>query len=185
MTPVATPGDALRAAARAAPGEPALVGDRGTLTWAELADRAQRAATSLRALSARARPEGEPPRPHAVGLRPDRDDVIVLLAHALAGIPVLPLHPAPHLAHNLLERGGRGGHLQSCANGCSPRICLPSNRRDLAVLPEETSGRYWASSRRRRCLITWAGQRTPLVEFAGLLQQRVSLSAPFDAFQAS
>jgi hypothetical protein len=27
-------------------------------------------------------------------LRPDRDDVIVLLAHAVAGIPLLPLHPA-------------------------------------------------------------------------------------------
>lgn len=50
MTPVATPRDALRAAARAAPGEPALVGDRGTLTWAELADRAQRARLNAYAL---------------------------------------------------------------------------------------------------------------------------------------
>ena len=29
-----------------------------------------------------------------MALRPDRDEIVVLLAHALAGIPLLPLHPA-------------------------------------------------------------------------------------------
>lgn len=87
----ATLGDALRDAAREAPGRPALVGDAGTLTWAELAERVAAVAAGLRAL---AEPDGGPPRPNALALRPDRDDVVVLLAHASAGIPLVPLHPA-------------------------------------------------------------------------------------------
>ncbi|MBK6787531.1 MAG: AMP-binding protein [Rubrivivax sp.] len=108
-----TLGDALRSAARHAPGDAALVGDDGTLTWAALAENVDRVAATLRALVAAdggafegtprgagegaiegRRTGGAAPRPHAVALRPDRDDVIVLLAHAVAGIPLLPLHPA-------------------------------------------------------------------------------------------
>ncbi len=117
MPPPLTLGDALRSAARHAPGEVALVGDGGALTWAALADRVELVAATLRAVvaadgeaiegtiegttegtsegaSERRRTRGTAPRPHAVALRPDRDDVIVLLAHAVAGIPLLPLHPA-------------------------------------------------------------------------------------------
>ena len=83
-----TLGDALRAAAAAAPAAPALVGDAGTLSWGELAQRVERVAAGLR----RGLAAGAPP--HAVMLRPERDDLIVLLAHALAGIALLPLHPA-------------------------------------------------------------------------------------------
>ena len=113
MRPALTLGDALRSAARHAPGDAALVGDGGTLTWAALAENVDRVAATLRALVAAdggafegtprgagegaiegRRTGGAAPRPHAVALRPDRDDVIVLLAHAVAGIPLLPLHPA-------------------------------------------------------------------------------------------
>jgi O-succinylbenzoic acid--CoA ligase len=83
-----TLGAQLRRAARVAGAEPALVGDFGSLSWAELARRAQALAQGLQAFAA-----GDQ-RPHAVSLKPDRDDVVVLLAHALAGIPLLPLHPA-------------------------------------------------------------------------------------------
>jgi O-succinylbenzoic acid--CoA ligase len=113
MRPALTLGDALRSAARHAPGDAALVGDGGTLTWAALAENVDRVVTTLRALAAAdgeavegthrgagdgaieaRRTSGAAPRPHAIALRPDRDDVIVLLAHAVAGIPLLPLHPA-------------------------------------------------------------------------------------------
>jgi O-succinylbenzoic acid--CoA ligase len=113
MRPSLTLGDALRSAARHAPGDAALVGDGGTLTWAALAEDVDRVATTLRALVAAdeeaveaahrgagagtidgRHTSGATPRPHAIALRPDRDDVIVLLAHAAAGIPLLPLHPA-------------------------------------------------------------------------------------------
>lgn len=105
MRPSLTLGDALRSAARHLPGEAALVGDSGTLTWAALAEHVDLVATTLRALAtadeaatdgARERlcKSAAAPRPHAVALRPDRDDVVVLLAHAVAGIPLLPLHPA-------------------------------------------------------------------------------------------
>jgi o-succinylbenzoate---CoA ligase len=94
----ATVGAALRNAAREVPGGAALVGDSGTLSWAELATQVEQVAARVLALA------GDPacddfdgtasPRPHAISLRPDRDDVIALLAHAAAGIPLLPLHPA-------------------------------------------------------------------------------------------
>ena len=94
--PGATLGSALLAAARSAPGAPALVGDHGTLSWAELSARVQSVARRLIVLAGAggAVEAGRTPRPHALALRPDRDDVVVLLAHALAGIPLLPLHPA-------------------------------------------------------------------------------------------
>ncbi|KAA5597220.1 class I adenylate-forming enzyme family protein [Blastochloris sulfoviridis] len=85
----ATLADVLFAAARAAPAAPALVGEAGTLGFGELAARVEAVAAGLRALE---RPDA--PRPHALALRPDRDDVIALLAHAVAGIPILPLHPS-------------------------------------------------------------------------------------------
>ncbi len=97
---VATVGDALRNAARQAPGEAALIGDSGTLSWAGLAARVEQVAAGLRAL---ATADGDAEdradtaassRAHALTLRPDRDDLVVLLAHATAGIPLLPLHPA-------------------------------------------------------------------------------------------
>ncbi len=47
-----TLGDALRSAARHAPGDAALVGDDGTLTWAALAENVDRVAATLRALVA-------------------------------------------------------------------------------------------------------------------------------------
>lgn len=94
----ATLGEALRQAAHRAPAAPALVGDFGSLSWAELAASARQVAVQLRRLAATHQRDlaapAAPPRPHALSLRPDRDDVIVLLAHALAGIPLLPLHPA-------------------------------------------------------------------------------------------
>lgn len=83
-----TLGAMLSRAARLVGGEPALVGAFGHLSWASLAARAQSLARCLQALAAVDR------RPHALSLKPDRDDVIVLLAHAWAGIPLLPLHPA-------------------------------------------------------------------------------------------
>ncbi len=87
-------GAALQRAARLAPGEPALVGDAGTLPWAALWARVQAVAARLQAMSELAREPGAPARPHALALQPGPDDVVVLLAHALAGIPLLPLHPA-------------------------------------------------------------------------------------------
>lgn len=95
--PLTTLGDALRQAARRAPGAPALVGDAGTYTWAALAERVECVAATLRSIVAAdpdADAEAAAPRPHAMALRPDRDDVVVLLAHAVAGIALLPLHPA-------------------------------------------------------------------------------------------
>lgn len=102
--PFSTLGDALRRAARLAPDAPALVGDAGTLGWGALAAAVDRVAARLRAIAADDATPGADgdgqgarraaPRPHAIALRPDRDDVIVLLAHAVAGIPLLPLHPA-------------------------------------------------------------------------------------------
>ena len=47
-----TLGDALHSAARHAPGDAALVGDDGTLTWAALAENVDRVAATLRALVA-------------------------------------------------------------------------------------------------------------------------------------
>jgi O-succinylbenzoic acid--CoA ligase len=87
MTAPATLGWALRAAASAAPSQPALVGAAGTLSWAELAEQVAAVAAGLCAM-------GGAGLPHALALRPDRDDVIALLAHASAGIPLVPLHPA-------------------------------------------------------------------------------------------
>lgn len=83
-----TLGALLLRAARLAGAEPALVGDFGQLSWAHLAAQAQALAQGLQAFAA-----GDQ-RPHAVSLKPDRDEIIVLLAHALAGIPLLLLHPA-------------------------------------------------------------------------------------------
>ncbi len=45
MRPSFTLGDALRSAARHAPGDAALVGDGGTLTWAALAEGVDRVVT--------------------------------------------------------------------------------------------------------------------------------------------
>ncbi|BBF94056.1 class I adenylate-forming enzyme family protein [Blastochloris tepida] len=86
----ATLADVLFAAARDAPAAPALVGEAGTLGFGELAARVAAVAAGLRAMAA----PDEPPRPHALALRPDRDDIIALLAHAVAGVPILPLHPS-------------------------------------------------------------------------------------------
>ena len=83
-----TLGALLLRAARLAGAEPALVGDFGSLSWADLAAQAQALARGLQTWAA------DDPRPQAVSLKPDRDELIVLLAHALAGIPLLPLHPA-------------------------------------------------------------------------------------------
>lgn len=101
LPPPATLADALWRAARLAPDGLALIGDFGCLTWAELAARVVQGAGRLRRLAAMA--PGGPvvpgapaaaPRPHAISLRPDHEDLVVLLAHACAGIPLLPLHPA-------------------------------------------------------------------------------------------
>ncbi|MBL8315008.1 MAG: long-chain fatty acid--CoA ligase [Rubrivivax sp.] len=92
--PPATLGAALQRAAQVTGATPALLGDFGRLGWAELWTRVQPMAARLRALAASGRGPGSPLQAHAVVLRPDRDEIVVLLAHALAGIPLLPLHPA-------------------------------------------------------------------------------------------
>lgn len=101
MAPTLTLGAVLRGAARHAPGEAALVGDAGTLTWGALAERVEQVAAALQRLATEDALAGNDRvgdagklRPHAVALRPERDDVVVLLAHAVAGIALLPLHPA-------------------------------------------------------------------------------------------
>ncbi|MDE2371224.1 MAG: long-chain fatty acid--CoA ligase [Burkholderiales bacterium] len=76
-------GSVLDAAARIAGEQPALIGDFGTTNWHDLARRVAAVAARLHGA-----------RPQALALRPDRDDLVVLLAHAVAGVPLLPLHPA-------------------------------------------------------------------------------------------
>jgi O-succinylbenzoic acid--CoA ligase len=92
--PPATLGAALQRAAQTAGAAPALLGDFGRLSWAELWALVQPVAARLQALSAAGRELRCLPQAHAVALRPDRDEIVLLLAHALAGIPLLPLHPA-------------------------------------------------------------------------------------------
>ena len=92
--PPNTLGAALQRAAQTAGAAPALLGDFGRLSWAELWARVQPVAARLQALSVPGREPRGLPQAHAVALRPDRDEIVVLLAHALAGIPLLPLHPA-------------------------------------------------------------------------------------------
>ncbi len=108
----ATLGEALRRAAQRSGSAQALLGDFAPLSWAALAGRAESVAARLGAWAAedetrKAAPFPHP-RAHAVVLEPDRDDVVVLLAHALAGIPLLPLHPAlPEAdAQRLADRAG-------------------------------------------------------------------------------
>ncbi len=95
MTPATatTLGAALARAARTAGAAPALVGDHGTLGWGDVARRVDAIAGTLRAFAGEADATGVP-APHAVTLRPELPDLLVLLAHAVAGIPLLPLHPA-------------------------------------------------------------------------------------------
>ncbi len=151
----ATLGEVLRIAARQAPGEAALVGDAGTLGWADLALRAGQVAVGLHALVALDGDAGggelaQPsPRPHAVTLRPDRDDLVVLLAHALAGIPLLPLHPAlpeADAARLATAAGARQLTLAQCLESAPaaqrradhPAPSLPQADDDLFLVP--TSG---------------------------------------------
>lgn len=95
-----TLGEALRLAARQVPGEAALIGDAGVLSWAALAEQVEHVAATLSSIGAgpasriEARDGPAAGRVHAISLHPDRDDVVVLLAHAAAGIALLPLHPA-------------------------------------------------------------------------------------------
>jgi hypothetical protein len=72
----------------------ALQGDFGCLSWAALWNQVAPVAARLRSVAVAGREPGTPLQAHAVVLRPDRDELVVLLAHALAGIPLLPLHPA-------------------------------------------------------------------------------------------
>ncbi|MDP1900173.1 MAG: fatty acid--CoA ligase family protein [Rubrivivax sp.] len=141
----ATLGDALWRAARLASAEPALVGEFGSLSWAELATRVHSVAARLGTLATPDPDDGAAPRPHAVPLKPDRDDVIVLLAHALAGIPLLPLHPAlPEADAARLARaaGARQLTVEQCLQAAPatatppPRPPLPGD--DLFLVP--TSG---------------------------------------------
>lgn len=78
----------------AEPGGVALVGDFGVLCWAELWSRVQAVAAGLYGRGLPDPGVGRAGPAHAVALKPDRDEIVVLLAHALAGIPLLPLHPA-------------------------------------------------------------------------------------------
>jgi O-succinylbenzoic acid--CoA ligase len=151
--PPSTLGEALRNAARLAPGEPALVGDAGTLSWAALAERVERVAATLRSIGA-ADPDADGraavPPPHAIPLRPDRDDVVVLLAHAVAGIPLLPLHPAlPDADADRLAAvaGARRLALEQCLQEPPPGMLralgrvgwpAPASTDDLFLVP--TSG---------------------------------------------
>ncbi len=140
-SPSATLGDALRRAARLSPDTPALLGDFGQLTWGELA---ARAATVAAGLAQRAGPEPTGAvAPQAVVLKPDRDDVIVLLGHALAGIPLLPLHPALPEADAARLAAAAGAHrltvaqcLEATATAAPPRPVQPDD--DLLLVP--TSG---------------------------------------------
>jgi len=144
----ATLGDALHDAATQAPGEPALVGDAGTLSWAELAARVEKVAATLHALAEAEGGAAQARRPHALALRPDRDDVVVLLAHAVAGIPLLPLHPAlpeAEVARLAGIAGARRLTLAQCldagrnaGNGRPHDAALPGPESDLFLVP--TSG---------------------------------------------
>jgi O-succinylbenzoic acid--CoA ligase len=89
-----TLGAALRRAASTAGAATALQGDFGCLNWAALWDQVAPVAARLRAVATAGREPGARLQAHAVVLRPDREALIVLLAHALAGIPLQPLHPA-------------------------------------------------------------------------------------------
>jgi O-succinylbenzoic acid--CoA ligase len=102
-----TLGAALRQAARAAGAAPALVGDHGSLPWAEVARRVDAIAAALRARQRDAGTKGGR-MPHAVTLRPELQDLLVLLAHAVAGIPLLPLHPALPEADAMRLAGSAG-----------------------------------------------------------------------------
>lgn len=92
--PSSTLGAALQLAASKAGDATALLGDFGRLSWGELQQQVAAVAARLRAQALAGHEPGASPPAHAVVLKPDRDDLIVLLAHALAGIPLLPLHPA-------------------------------------------------------------------------------------------
>jgi O-succinylbenzoic acid--CoA ligase len=149
--PTSTLGDALRHAARLAPGDPALLGDAGMLTWSELATRVERVAATLHALAAEsdgvAKPSAESCRAHAVTLRPDRDDIVVLLAHAVAGIALLPLNPAlpeADAARLAAAADARRLTLEQCLGDASatarraPRVDAVRADADLFLVP--TSG---------------------------------------------
>jgi O-succinylbenzoic acid--CoA ligase len=179
--PPATLAQALRAAAAQAPAEPALVGDAGTLNWAELAAAAARVAAALVTLCADAGDDAATPRqspqPHALALRPDRDDVIVLLGHALAGIPLLPLHPAlpeAEAARLAAAAGARRLALAQCLEaaagpgrpGAAPRE--PDPGADLFMVP--TSGSSGAPK------IARLSQRAVLAAAAALTER-----LPFDS----
>jgi O-succinylbenzoic acid--CoA ligase len=134
MTAPATLGEALRAAARAAPRQPALVDPAETLCWAELAERVAAVAAGLAAIAAT-----DGPRAHALALRPGRDDVIALLAHGMAGIPLLPLHPAlPEAEAARLSEAAGAGRLtvEDVLDGARPAAAAPSPPRpdDVALL---------------------------------------------------
>jgi O-succinylbenzoic acid--CoA ligase len=91
--PSATLGDALRRAARLSPDTPALLGDFGQLTWAELATRAAHVAAGLaRGRRPRARRSRGAARGGAAA-RPRRPRRACWPTRG-AGIPLLPLHPA-------------------------------------------------------------------------------------------
>ncbi len=92
--PPTTLGAALQRAASTAGAATALQGDFGCLSWAALWNQVAPVAARLRSVAVAGREPGTPLQAHAVALRPDRDEIVVLLAHALAGIPLLPLHPA-------------------------------------------------------------------------------------------
>ncbi len=139
-----TLGAALHRAARDAGAAPALVGDFGSMSWAALAARVQGVAAGLPRLAG-APSDGDEMAPHAVQLRPDRDEVIILLAHAVAGIPLLPLHPAlpeADVARLTATAGARRLSVAQCLDTAGPaagtvaRRVLPGD--DLFLVP--TSG---------------------------------------------
>ena len=194
--PLLTLGDALRDAARLAPGEPALIGDAGTLVWAALAERVESVAATLSSIAAGdadadadADTTAATPRPHALALRPDRDDVIVLLAHAVAGIPLLPLHPAlPEADADRLARAAdaRRLTLEQCLQehaaatpaarpGGGQRVPAPAD--DLFLVP--TSGSSGAPKLARlthRAVLAAAASLTERLPFGA--QDRWILTLP-------
>lgn len=141
--PIATLGDAVQRAAQQAGAELALAGDFGALTWAELAARAQAVAAQLCALAADDRAPAAPARaqarlrPHAVVLKPDRDEIIVLLAHALAGIPLLPLHPALPEADQQRLADTAGARRLSLAQCLEPAPAASAGAKPREVQPDD------------------------------------------------
>jgi O-succinylbenzoic acid--CoA ligase len=139
-----TLGAALRRAASTAGAATALQGDFGCLNWAALWDQVAPVAARLRAVATAGREPGARLQAHAVVLRPDREALIVLLAHALAGIPLQPLHPAlpeaeaQRLADTAAAR--RMSVAQCLEPGSLAPACVPDVQPDDDLFWVPTSG---------------------------------------------